>query len=204
MLIDVHEGQAERCRLRRGKKSGQEQREELQVGMQRAAQLQSASPSQTPAGSSAARNASARPCTAPARCWGQKHCETPVSTAPGWVIPESTTPAPSPSTDSLFLAAGEIQETQGKQVILALTPAPLPLKLSLERPVGTGYSPRGSPSPAEQEQRVVAAPSLHPGPLRVMHRAPATTTTRPHLPVARVWELAGCGGNWPKSSLKPP
>lgn len=83
MLIDMHEGQAERCRLRRGKKAGQEQREELQVGMQRAAQLQSASPSQTAAGSSAARNASARPCTAPARCGGQKHCGTPVSTAPG-------------------------------------------------------------------------------------------------------------------------
>ena len=86
-------------------------------------------------------------------------------------------------------------------MIPALTP-PVPLKLSPERLVGTGYSPRGSPSPAEQEQRVVAAPFLHPGSLRVMHRAPATTTTRPHLPVAPVWELADCSGNGPKSSLK--
>lgn len=49
-------------------------------------------------------------------------------------------------------------------------------------PVGTGYSPRASLSPAEQEQRVASALSLHPGPVRVMHRALATTTTpRPHL-----------------------
>lgn len=76
---------------------------------------------------------------------------------------------------------------------------------SPERLVGTDYSPRGSPSPAEQEQKVVAALSLHPSPLRATHSVPATTTTtRPHLPVARVWELTGCGGNWPNSSLKPP
>lgn len=81
----------------------------------------------------------------------------------------------------------------------------VPLKLSWSTQWAQGYSPRASLSPAEQEQREVSALSLHPGPVRVMHCALATTTTtRPHLPVAWAQEMTGCDGNRPRSSLKPP
>lgn len=71
------------------------------------------------------------------------------------------------------------------------------LSLAADEIQGVGWDTlltEGSLSPAEQEQRVLAALSLHPAALRVMHRAPATTTTRPHLPVA--WGLGAGALQW--------
>ena len=100
--------------------------------------------------SAAARHASACSHAAPARC---KHRRAPVSTAPSWVTPKSTPPAPIPGADPLFSAADEIQEDLGR----AGDPCS---HLAGPRRVRWGQATHRG---AEQEQRMVAALSLHPG-----------------------------------------